>query len=126
MQDHYWKHTIDDLRSQAAAVIAAPAADGGSVSARQAAAILAGICGFVARRSSVDAMQQACATLARMKVMDFGKLPTGFDGRVAEEISLIASVARSVRSLAGDDAVRAALAFWASEDDPAIWNQVAA
>lgn len=125
MRDLYWKHTRDDLKERAAAVLAAPA-DGAVVSARQAAAILSGVCGLVSRRWNVDTMQRACAELARLEPLNFGCLPTGHDGRVSEATTLIAVVARSVRPLAGEANLRAALSFWACEDDPAVWNQIAA
>jgi hypothetical protein len=53
-------------------------------------------------------------------------LPAQYDGRVSEPIQLIAVVARSLLPIAGAENVRAALAFWASEDDPAIWQRIAA
>lgn len=125
MQNLHWKQSIDDLRGHAAEVIAAPAAGESIVSARQAAAILSGICGLVARRHGVDVMQQACAELARLAPMDFGNLPAGYNGAVPEQVSLIASVARSIRPLAGENNLRAALSFWATEEDPAVWNLIA-
>lgn len=125
MQDVPWKHSIDDLRTRAAAVTASNDA-GETVSARQAAAILSGICGLVTRRWGLDVMQRACADLARLEPMDFSLLPTGHNGAVLEQLSLIASVARSIRPLAGEGNLRAALSFWATEEDPAVWNQIAA
>lgn len=124
MRDLYWKNDIDDLRGQAAAVMAQ--SDDQSVSARQAAAILSGVCGLVARRTSVDEMQRTCAQLARMAPLCFGRLPTDHTGRVTEAMALVAATARAILPLAGESNLKAALAFWASEDDPAVWNQIAA
>ena len=126
MRSH-WKTDIDDLRGQAQAVLVASSSSG-PMSARAAASCLSGIVGLVSRRWSVDVMQRVCADLARHVVHDgrFGALPAGHDGVVSEPIQLIAVVSRSLLPLAGADNLRAALAFWASEDDPAIWNQVAA
>lgn len=126
MRSTHWKHAIDDLRGHAAAVVVPPTADESTVSARQAAAILSGICGLIARRWDVETMQRTCAEMARLEPIDFGRLPTQTDGTVAEPMALLASVARSVRSIAGEGNLRAALSFWATEDDPAVWNQIAA
>lgn len=118
------KHPMNDLRERAAAVTSPT--DDGIVSARQAAAILSGICRLVAMRFGVDAMQCACADLAQLTPMDFSLLPTAYDGRMPEQLSLIASVARSVRQIAGEETLRAALSFWATENDPAVLSQIAA
>ena len=129
MRSLHWKTTIDDLRDRAQSVMTAPAADIGSMSARTAAACLSGIVGLVSRRWGVDVMQRTCADLARHQpawATSLGRLPTGHDGLLTEPIQLIAVVARSLLPLAGADRLRSALAFWASEDDPAVWNQVAA
>lgn len=124
----HWKTDIEDLRGQARAVLTAPPSSSGAMSARTAAACLSGIVGMVSRRWSVDIMQRVCADLARHVVAQggFGQLPAGHDGVVSEPIQLIAVVSRSLLVLAGAENLRAALAFWASEDDPAVWNQVAA
>lgn len=123
MRPHYWKDSIDDLREQAAAVMGTPT---GTVSARQAAAVLSGICGLIARRWSVDEMQRTCAELARLQPLNFGRLPTTATGVVTEPMALLATVARSLRPLAGEHNLRAALSFWATEDNPAVWDQIAA
>ena len=61
-----------------------------------------------------------------MEDLDFGRLPTGVNGIVSEPVALIASVARPLRNLCGENNLRAALSFWATEDDPGVWNQIAA
>lgn len=125
----HWKNQIDDLRGLAQSVRTAPAPQGQTMSARTAAACLSGIIGLVSRKWSVDVMQQTCAEVVRCRdawATSFGLLPAGYDGRVTESTQLIAVVARSLLPLAGAEAVRDALAFWASEDDPAIWQAVAA
>lgn len=129
MQPAHWKTAIDDLRDRARAVMAAPAADTGSMSSRTAAACLVGIVGLVSRRWSVDVMQRACADLVRHQMSwatSFGVLPALHDGMIAEPTQLIAVVARSLLPIAGAENLRAALAFWASEDDPAVWQTLAA
>jgi hypothetical protein len=123
----HWKTDIDDLRGQAQSVLTAPATGSGTVSARTAAACMAGIVSLVSRRFSVDVMQRACADLVRHAGWDTNlQTLAGHDGVVTEPLQLIAVVARSLLPLAGPDNLRAALAFWASEDDPAVWNRVAA
>jgi hypothetical protein len=119
----YWRDEITDLRNQAAAVLVAPVSDG-RVSARQAAAILSGICSLVSRRWTVDTMQRACAALARMKPFTFAVLPADVNGVPSDPVQLVAVVARSILPMAGEANLRAALAFWASEEDPAVWQIV--
>ncbi len=127
MSSVHWKTAIDDLRASAQSVTAAPAADTGSMSARTTAACLTGIVGLVSRRFSVDVMQRACADLSRHSCeTSFRELPAGHDGVVPEPVQLIAVVARSLLPIAGVKNLRAALAFWASEDDPAVWQSLAA
>ena len=126
MATTHWKTTIDDLRNCAEAVRTAPANCG--MSARTAAACLSGIIALVSRRFGVDVMQHTCAELVRCAQAwpELGYVPSNYDGRVSEPVQLIAVVARSLLPIAGAENVRAALAFWASEDDPAIWQAVAA
>lgn len=123
-----WNREISDLRERAVAVMrpdCAPAA----MSARQAARCLSGVVALIVRQWSVGDMQRACAELVRHEPAwrtSFGQLPTGDDGAVAEPVVLLAVVARGVLSLAGADNTRDALAFWASESDPAVWTLVTA
>lgn len=131
MMTTHWKHDIADLRSRASAVMADGTIAMGQVvmSARTAAAVLTGIVGHISRKWSVDVMQQTCADLVRCDDAwrnSFVQLPAGIDGRVTEATQLVAVVARGLLPLAGAENLRAALAFWASEDDPAVWNQIAA
>lgn len=124
----HWKHDIEDLRSRAQAVMTA-VPESGSMSARTAAAVLAGVASFISRKWTVELMQRTCADLVRYDDAwrtSFGILPAGVDGFVTEATQLVAVVARGLLPLAGAENLRAALAFWASEDDPAVWNQVAA
>ncbi len=119
-----WKTEIADLRTRARAVTA-PSSDV-RMSARAVAACLSGVVALVARRWSVDVMQRACADIARFDAAwqtSFGSLPL-VDGRVAEAVEMIAVVARGILPLSSTDAMRAALAFWASESDPAEWQRV--
>ena len=127
-QNIYWKDDIADLRGRAADVLLSDPSANTQMSARTAAACLSGIVGLVARRWTIDVMQRTCADLARSEMSwasSLGRLPH-VNGRVSEPTQLVAVVARSILPLAGVDHLRAALAFWASEDDPAVWNAVAA
>lgn len=125
----YWKDQIADLKDRAALVMAQPASLPGLMTARTAAAVLSGICGLIGRRWTVDEMQKTCAELVRYEpawATSFGRLPADRAGVVSEPTQLLAVVARSILPLSGPDHLRAALAFWASEDDPATWNQIVA
>lgn len=126
---HYWKDNIADLRIRAAIVTMVDGAPASStkMSARTAAAVLSGICGLVSRRWTVDQMQRTCAELVRYEpawASSFGRLPAVHGAAPTEPTQLIAVVARSLLPLSGDANLRAALAFWASEDDPAAWSQL--
>lgn len=125
----HWKDDIADLKNRAAAVMAAPD-DRARMSARTAAAVLAGICGLISRRWTTDHMQRTCAELARCEeawASSFGRVPVDAKSRlVTEATQLLAAVARALLPLAGAENLRAALSFWASEDDPAVWTLIAA
>jgi len=129
MQNHHihWKTEISDLRDRARAVVEAPS-EITRMSARAAARCLSGVVGLVARQWSVDVMQRACADLVRCDAAwqtQFGTLPRE-NGRIPPAIEMIAVVARGILPLTGAESMRAALAFWASEDDPAAWQTVTA
>lgn len=125
----HWKDDIADLKNRAAAVLAAPD-DSARMSARTAAAVLAGICGLISRRWTQDHMQRTCAELVRFDdawISSFRILPVDPKSRlVTEATQLLSAVARALIPLAGVDNLRAALSFWASEDDPAVWTTIAA
>lgn len=98
-----------------------------ALTARSAARLLFGAVGLAATRYGVEAMQQACADLVCCDAAwetRFGTLPRASDGTVAEPLALIASMARGILPMAGTAHLRAALAFWASERDPAVWQQM--
>lgn len=133
--DTFPKHDDDrdDLLALAADVMTSPIATAHPpVSAREAARALVGVVGWVVRRYGVLAMQRAMADLARHDLAwktAFRSLPTngtGRTGRIDEELALIASVASGLLPLLGAAPMRAAVAFWATEQDPAIWQSVAA
>jgi len=124
----YWKDDIDDLKSRALPVLEQTSDAPARMSARQAAAVLSGIVGHIARTRTLDHAQRACAELVRFEPVwatSFGRLPHR-NGYISEDVALVATVARSLLPLAGVDALRAALSFWATEDDPAAWQRVAA
>lgn len=126
MLTQHWKTEISDLRNRARAV-QAPSSD--RLSARAAARCLSGVVNEVVRRHGQDEMQRACADLVRYDAAwstMFGTLPRGVEGIVPPAIHLIAVVARGILPLAGAENMRAALSFWACEDDPAVWQEIAA
>jgi hypothetical protein len=101
---------------------------GGRLSARTAAQCLSGVVGLVAQRFGIRAMQDACAELVRYDAAwdtDLGKLPRDYTGAVGEALELVATVARGVLPLSGATALREALAYWATESDPAAWMSLA-
>jgi hypothetical protein len=98
------------------------------LSARSAARLLFGPVRLATESHGVDETQRACADLVRCDAVwatKFGTLPRGIDGRVPEVIVLIAGMARGILPMAGADHLRAALAFWATEGDPAVWREMA-
>lgn len=127
--DAHWKTQIADLQTRALAVKQGTCAP---ITARSAASCLFGIVSFLSGRYGTDAVQRACADLARCDLawarrsaaLPLGALPRGHDGAVPELITAIAACARGILPLAGVDNVRAAVAFWASEDDRTVWQSV--
>lgn len=124
----YWKDKIDDLRGLAMDVMAAPASHE-KISARAAARCFHGIVSHVSRKFGQDTMQRACAELVRHAdawSSSFARLPDNGTGFVAEPVMLLAVVARGLLEVAGPAHLRAALSFWATEDDPVAWSRVLA
>lgn len=120
----HWKLAVDDLRSRALDVTSGADA---RMTARQAARVLTGVVSHVARMSSTDTMQRACAELVRCQpawATSFRQLPEAVRPDVDQAIQLIVVVCRGMLAVAGADAMRAALAFWATEEDPSVWQQV--
>ena len=124
---NHWRANIDDLRARARDVITPTTRQ--AEQARSVAQCLSGVVGLAARRYSLEVTQRACADLAldpRAWETSLGNLPKGADGRVAAPVELIAAAARGFVPLAGVDCLRTALAFWASENDPAVWMSLSA
>lgn len=120
----YWRDSIDDLRNRAQ-MVAAPSSQ--SLSARTAARCLSGVVSVMTRRWSVDLMQRTCAELVRHDeawATQLGRLPHE-NGLVSEAMQLLAAIARGILPLAGEDNLRAALSFWATETDPRVWLSIA-
>lgn len=126
MLNEMWRNDIEDLRARAHDVLTHTTPQ--AIHARSVAQCLSGVVGLVSRRFSLEVAQSACAELARHErswETTLGDLPRGVDGRVSEPIVMLAAVARGLYPLAGTDGVRAALAFWACERDPAVWASLA-
>lgn len=120
-----WKHHIPDLLSRAQAVSQGQIEP---MSARSAACALLGVMNLISQRFGVDLMQRACADLVRCEASwatKLGTLPRGEDGRVPEPVAMLAVGARGMLPLAGPVNLRAALSFWASENNHAVWQSVA-
>ncbi len=123
----HWKNGIDDLRARAVEVMAAPARRCNHLQANETAACLAGVVSYVQRTHSLDEAQRACAELVRHDLAwatSFGSLPAERDGRVTEPVLLLAVVCRGLLEVAGAANLRAALSFWATETDPAVWSRL--
>jgi len=123
----HWKVDMDDLRARALDVAVSPSLRRGRISALEAAHCLAGVMSWVHRGSGLDAMQRAAAELVRHEAAwgsKFSRLPTLADGTVDRDVALIAVLCRGLIELAGADHLRAALSFWAVEQDPAEWAKV--
>lgn len=122
----------DDLLALAVDVMTSVVASAKpSMTAREAARAVVGLVGWVSKRSGVLAMQDAMSDLARHgdawnPEHPFRSLPTRYDGRVDENLALIASVISAMVPLFGLRNMRSAVAFWATESDPEIWRDVAA
>lgn len=113
-----------DLKSRAAAVTSPNAPQ--SLSARTAARCLLGVVSLIARTWDNDVMRRTCAELVRYDEAwgsSFGRLPS-VNGHVTEPMRMLSTVARGFLPLAGVDNLRAALSFWATEEDPRIWQSV--
>jgi hypothetical protein len=126
MQTSSWRTNIEDLRARALDV--GMPTSRRSIEARTIAQCMSGVIGLATRRFTLEVTQAACAELARnVRAWEtkLGDLPRGVDGRVPPVVELIAAAARGFYPLAGSDALRSALAFWASETDPAVWMSVA-
>lgn len=133
----FQKH--DDDREALAAlahdVLCSPAtpvldrADLRALTARDAARAMIGVAGWVARRVGVDAMQERMSLLVRHEPAwetNLHDMPVGYDGRVDEYVALIAVVVSGLLPLFGVARVRSAMAFWATERDSSVWQQIAA
>ncbi len=83
--------------------------------ARAAARRLSSVVAAISDAYGLLAMREACAAMAR------GETP-----RDARVIAVLESAMATTAMISGDKATRAALAFWASETDPAVWRDVVA
>lgn len=120
-----WKTEIARLRETARPVLAPPPNPG--MGAREVARVLSGVAGSLARTHGVEAMQTVCAQLALDPAVfqsKFSTLPVGPDGKVDPKVEMVAMICRGLLMAASTDAVRAALSFWASEQDTAVWQSV--
>lgn len=121
---HHWKTQTADLRARATDVTSGAES---RMSARTAARCLSGVVAHVVRMSSTETMQRACADLVRFDAAwstSFRQMPPAVRSDVDQALALIAVVARGMLDLAGTDAMRAALSFWATEEDPSVWQAV--
>jgi hypothetical protein len=121
-----WRADISDLREHAKRVQTPSLTQ--DLHAISVVQCLSGIIGLGAIRYSLDTMQRACADLVRAKrawETTLGELPRDHTGRVPEPIVMVAAVARGLYPIAGAENLRAGIAFWAVESDPAVWMSIA-
>lgn len=91
------------------------------MSARDVARELAPVIRTVANAHGASEMRQACAWLSRAIWPTSGKVAVPMTCKTRGPIL---AVARALAERAGYANVRDALAFWASETDPAVWQGV--
>lgn len=121
-----WKADITDLRNRALAVTVDDSR--GRIGANAAAQALSGVVRFVSCRFGEDAMRAACAALVRYDAAwrtSLRVLPRGMDGRTADPVAMLAAAGAGLLQVAGPDATRAALSFWASESDASVLQRIA-
>ena len=120
----HWRTEITDLRTRAVDVTSGVDA---RMTARTVARCLSGVIHLVVRVSSQDTMQRACAELVRCDkawTTGFRELPGAVRNDVDAAVELIVVVCRGMLGVAGAEALRAALSFWATEEDPSVWQRV--
>lgn len=115
-------HDLNHLRCLAAPVNQ-PQPTKAMLGARGAATALSGVIRLVVVHAGHDVMQRACAKLARSRV---GWTDLTGDVHLDHAAAVLVAAADGVAAVSGYDNVRAALAFWACETDPAVWRDVAA
>ena len=117
----------DDLLALASDVAASLPCAYRQGNARDAARALAGLASWIANRTSVERMRQCMAALVRhpaawRHTALMRDLPTQYDGFVDEWVALLAVVSSSLAPAFGVVNLRSAMAFWATERDPAQWQ----
>lgn len=110
--------------------VASPAVADARGRARDAARALVGVAGWISRAKSLSAMQKAMGDLAAYApawdpAAPLRALPV-VHGRVDEAVVALAAVSSSLVPFFGAKSLRCAMAFWAVESDPAVWQTVAA
>lgn len=99
------------------------------LTAFQAARSMLGIIGIMTEAFGADGMRAACAELARCDAAwatQFRELPRDSNAQTLEPSRFLARAARGLLLTAGAANLRAAISFWATERDPAVFQQVAA
>lgn len=118
MQHH---SDISDLTERAALVWDVTNDAGAAVSR------LFGVIRSASNAHGMEIVQQACSLIARSDAAwrpPLTNLPSHDHQGVAAAIRSIATFATGMLNTSGPEAVRAALAFWATERDPARWQVV--
>lgn len=107
------------LRNAARAVLATPAP--ATMDARTAAKFLSGVARYIATTWSLDTMRRAFAALAETDV----RTPPAVDAELQEPVRMLGAIAVGILPMTGPEGLRAALAYWATEE-PSEWHKLTA
>ena len=131
MPPNNWKADIpDDVRNLAQQVSFAitSTAPPQAITARAAAVCMMGVFWLAVSTYGIEDAQRACVDLVRHRqawASRFGNLPRSQNGNVPTPVAMLAIGVRGILDLAGADNLRAAMAFWACEDDTAAMRRLA-
>lgn len=112
-----WRAEANDLAAMAHDVHVAQAPRSAFLTPAEVAKAMIGPVHYVTIQFGQERLQRACAELARAKDWDSSLSSSA-------EVTMLSVSASGLRDLAGMDSLRAALAFWATCSDPAVWQRV--
>lgn len=118
----------EDLCALASDVLTSGPCNHAQGTARDAARSLAGVVSWIANRGGAIRMQEALACLVRHQAAweapFMRSLPAQPSGFVDEHVALLAVVVSTWLHSHRPQDLRAAMAWWATENDPAAWQAV--
>lgn len=116
-------HTLNSLRKLSEPVHGGAAGET-RLPARVVAQCLSGVVRLITNHVGHDEMRRVCAELA-LNEQAWATALRSLPGQSPATLYLVSSL-EGMRSLASEHDLRAALAFWAVESDPAEWQRLAA